>query len=46
MMYCTPWFMTLFATTLPWTSVIRIWDIFFFEGTASSWLLWSARGYR
>ena len=32
MMYCTPWFMTLFATTLPWTTVMRIWDAFFCQG--------------
>ena len=32
-MYTTPWFMTVFFTSLPWTTVVRIWDAFFCEGT-------------
>ncbi|KAG1652627.1 TBC1 domain family member 10B [Nymphon striatum] len=31
-MYMTEWFMCLFARTLPWGTVLRIWDIFFCEG--------------
>jgi len=34
-MYTTPWFMTVFFTSLPWTTVVRIWDAFFCEGTAA-----------
>ncbi|CAH1760271.1 10990_t:CDS:10 [Entrophospora sp. SA101] len=33
LIYMTQWFMTLFTMTLPWASVLRIWDIFYFEGT-------------
>jgi hypothetical protein len=32
LMYATPWFMTLFTTTLPWATVLRIWDMFYCEG--------------
>jgi len=35
-MYTTPWFMTVFFTSLPWTTVVRIWDAFFCEGTDRS----------
>ena len=30
----TEWFMCVFTRTLPWSSVLRVWDIFFFEGKA------------
>nr|CAG8449624.1 820_t:CDS:10 [Entrophospora candida] len=33
LIYMTQWFMTLFTMTLPWASVLRVWDIFYFEGT-------------
>ncbi|CAJ0882613.1 8909_t:CDS:2 [Entrophospora sp. SA101] len=33
LIYMTQWFMTLFTMALPWASVLRIWDIFYFEGT-------------
>lgn len=29
----TEWFMCIFARTLPWASVLRVWDMFFCEGT-------------
>lgn len=28
----TEWFMCIFARTLPWASVLRVWDMFFCEG--------------
>ena len=31
-MYCSPWFMTLFSTVLPFECTVRIWDIFMVEG--------------
>ncbi|CAG8469014.1 1797_t:CDS:10 [Ambispora leptoticha] len=32
LMYMTHWFMTIFTMALPWASVLRIWDIFYYEG--------------
>jgi len=32
LMYMTQWFMTIFTMALPWASVLRVWDIFYFEG--------------
>lgn len=32
MLYCTEWFMSIFTRTLPWPTVLRVWDTFFFEG--------------
>ena len=31
-LYMTEWFLCLFARTLPWPSVLRIWDMFCCEG--------------
>lgn len=31
-LYCTEWFMSLFSRSLPWPTVLRIWDMFFLEG--------------
>lgn len=31
-LYMTEWFMCVFSRTLPWTSVLRLWDMFFCEG--------------
>lgn len=31
-MYCSQWFITVFATTLPFDCLLRIWDIFLLEG--------------
>ncbi|XP_061115623.1 TBC1 domain family member 10A-like isoform X2 [Conger conger] len=31
-LYMTEWFMCAFSRTLPWASVLRIWDLFFCEG--------------
>ncbi|XP_075784885.1 LOW QUALITY PROTEIN: TBC1 domain family member 10B [Pelodiscus sinensis] len=31
-LYMTEWFMCIFSRTLPWGSVLRIWDMFFCEG--------------
>ncbi|KAF9903011.1 hypothetical protein EC991_004307 [Linnemannia zychae] len=30
--YITPWFLTLFTMSLPWASVLRVWDVFYFDG--------------
>lgn len=32
MLYCTEWFLCAFTRTLPWDSLLRIWDIFLCEG--------------
>ncbi|OMH81958.1 TBC1 domain family member 10B [Zancudomyces culisetae] len=32
LMYVTPWFMTVFTMSLPWSSVLRVWDWFLFRG--------------
>ena len=31
-MYCSHWFITVFAYTLPFEHLLRVWDIFLFEG--------------
>ena len=31
-MFCSHWFITLFAYTLPFDHLLRIWDVFFLEG--------------
>lgn len=31
-LYMTEWFMCAFSRTLPWSSVLRVWDMFFSEG--------------
>ena len=31
-LFATSWYLTLFATTLPFNVVVRICDIFFFDG--------------
>lgn len=31
-MYIGQWFLTAFTMTLPWESVLRVWDAFYFEG--------------
>ncbi|XP_019618915.1 PREDICTED: TBC1 domain family member 10A-like isoform X1 [Branchiostoma belcheri] len=31
-LYMTEWFMCLFSRTLPWSSVLRVWDMFLCEG--------------
>jgi hypothetical protein len=31
-LYMTEWFMCIFARTLPWCCVLRVWDMFFCEG--------------
>ncbi|KAJ3034662.1 hypothetical protein HDV00_004801 [Rhizophlyctis rosea] len=32
LMYITQWFMTIYTTTLPWKTTLRIWDMFYCEG--------------
>ncbi|XP_065890484.1 TBC1 domain family member 10A-like [Dysidea avara] len=32
LLYCTEWFMSFFTRALPWSCVLRIWDMFLFEG--------------
>jgi len=31
-LYMVDWFMCCFVKTLPWASVLRVWDMFMFEG--------------
>ena len=31
-MYCSQWFITVFATTLPFSVLLRVWDVFLLEG--------------
>ena len=31
-LYMTEWFLCIFARTLPWPSVLRVWDMFCCEG--------------
>ena len=31
-MYCSHWFITIFAYALPFDHLLRVWDIFFLEG--------------
>ncbi len=31
-LYMTEWFMCIFARSLPWCTVLRVWDMFFCEG--------------
>lgn len=35
-LYMTEWFMCAFSRTLPWSSILRVWDMFFCEGRSSS----------
>ena len=31
-MFCSHWFITLFAYTLPFDHLLRVWDVLFLEG--------------
>ena len=31
-MYCSHWFITIFAYALPFDHLLRVWDVFFLEG--------------
>ncbi|XP_067883724.1 TBC1 domain family member 10B-like isoform X1 [Heterodontus francisci] len=31
-LYMTEWFMCIYSRTLPWSSVLRVWDMFFCDG--------------
>ena len=31
-LYMTEWFMCIYARTLPWCTILRVWDMFFCEG--------------
>jgi len=33
-LYMTEWFMCIYSRTLPWSSVLRMWDMFLCEGTS------------
>ncbi|GAA6079647.1 TBC1 domain family member 10B [Tachysurus ichikawai] len=35
-LYMTEWFMCIFSRTLPWSCVLRVWDMFFCEGETGS----------
>lgn len=32
MFYCTEWFLCAFTRTLPWDTLLRVWDVFLCEG--------------
>ncbi|KAI0239811.1 hypothetical protein L0F63_002230 [Massospora cicadina] len=32
LLYVTPWFLTVFTMSLPWASVLRVWDLFYYKG--------------
>ncbi|KAF9160396.1 hypothetical protein BGX20_002537 [Mortierella sp. AD010] len=32
LMYMTQWFMTLYTMSLPWASVLLVWDVFYYDG--------------
>ncbi|KAK9068488.1 hypothetical protein SSX86_012602 [Deinandra increscens subsp. villosa] len=32
---CGPWFLSIFVHMIPWESVLRVWDVIFFEGNRS-----------
>lgn len=34
-LYMTEWFMCAFSRTLPWASVLRVWDMFLCDGNSS-----------
>lgn len=38
-MYCPQWFLTLFIVTLPFALVLRVWDIFLYEGMVGIFLV-------
>lgn len=38
-LYMTEWFMCAFSRTLPWASVLRVWDMFLCDGKIHTHLL-------
>lgn len=38
-LYCPQWFLTLFIVTLPFALVLRVWDIFLYEGMVGIFLV-------
>lgn len=38
-LYMTEWFMCAFSRTLPWASVLRVWDMFLCDGMYLQWCL-------
>ncbi|SPO26219.1 related to MDR1 - Mac1p interacting protein [Ustilago trichophora] len=36
-MFTPNWFLALFTRVLPWTTLVRVWDVFFYEGP--TWML-------
>lgn len=36
-LYMTEWFLCAFTRTLPWSTVLRVWDMFLFEGKRYIW---------
>ncbi|CBQ72348.1 related to MDR1-Mac1p interacting protein [Sporisorium reilianum SRZ2] len=36
-MFAPNWFLPLFTRVLPWTTLVRVWDVFFYEGP--TWML-------
>ncbi|CAG8445179.1 6946_t:CDS:2 [Scutellospora calospora] len=38
-LYIPKWFLTIFTMVLPWASVLRVWDIFYFEDCTKIYIL-------
>ena len=43
-MYCTHWFNTIFAYSLPFEQLLRVWDVFLLEGLKVCQLMVYATG--
>jgi hypothetical protein len=44
-LYMIEWFMCVFCRTLPWPTVVRVWDMFFCEGIHFSVYQMHIHGY-
>lgn len=44
LIYMTNWFLTIFTMTLPWPSVLRVWDMFYCEGRLGSFGIFDSSG--
>lgn len=46
-MYCTHWFNTIFAYSLPFEQLLRVWDVFLLEGMkVGRWMVMVCRKQR
>lgn len=44
-MYCAQWFITIFAYTLPFHHLVRVWDMFLLEGMKVRPVFWVREGW-